>query len=64
MKILKISTCKECPHYEIDPQTEQEKYWGKTVCTYRWTKYDIEGLIDIIETDKIPEWCPLEDYRK
>src|SRR4030067_1574369 len=51
MKVIKIHTCKVCPHY-MKPLTEKSLGWS---CDKR--KYMNEDWDD----NTIPNWCPLED---
>ena len=61
VKYLEIHKCEECPHYDIDPQIEIPKFWGKHVCIYWWNKNEEElKIIEDFGKEDFPEWCPLD----
>lgn len=57
MKVLKLSSCMLCPYSD----TDHYEFDGRCVglfCSYG-------DLIEHIpDPYKIPEWCPLEDYKE
>ncbi len=59
VKYLCIEKCSQCPHWDEDPQTTEERFWGKEVCTYFWV--EDENQIRLLEPDiPIPDWCELD----
>jgi len=58
MKIIKVKNCRECPHC-IETDYPLDKY---PVCR---KKFGMQGMIfKIPDIYKIPDWCPLEDYKE
>ena len=52
MKIIKVESCNKCPLTILQR------------CTMRILYNDEYKYIPNREWDKIPEWCPLEDYKE
>lgn len=61
-KSLTVDTCDECPHFDIDPNDVDAKFWGVPSCRHP----DI-GIRSLPNSDvrgvewEIPQWCPLPD---
>jgi len=58
MKIIKVKSCRECPYcIETDYPSDHYPVCGK--------KFGMQGIISKIpDIFKIPDWCPLEDYKE
>jgi len=63
MKIIKIKVCKVCPYYNSFTVLKHSRH----ICRHseankKWRYRIIDKKI--INKNDIPDWCPLENYKK
>ena len=60
VRYLEVHNCRECIHFEEDPQTMRDELWGKEVCTYFYKEIDDNQIKLLDGSGDIPDWCPLD----
>ena len=56
-RIIKITNCQECPHFDFDNQEDPNK-WGKVYCNLS-NRFVVKYKVDVSNDIIIPNWCQL-----